>query len=192
MEYIGSDPFAAAVSRDDFKRAVHLTESHDDDDALIDGLILAATGVVEAATNRPMLSREYEFTCPPGDWRRWWFPCAPVSGVTEVAWRDGGEWAALSLDGVRLERAYDEPQLVLPTSYQASALGATEIRVRATCGTDNSALIGPLTQAVILVAKEWLDAGIAVDGAEAARLSFGARALIRQRTYRRPCVARAE
>ena len=46
-----------------------------------------------------------------------------------------------------------------------------------------------MSQAIILLAKEWLEAGIAVeDQFQAARLSFGVQRLIRQIRYRRPHV----
>lgn len=191
MQYIGETDYSSPVTSDEFKRAVHMGEDDTDDDALIDALILAATELVESATNRPMLPREYEFTAPAGDWLRWWFPVAPVASIIGVAWRDGGEWQDLDISSIKLERAHDEPQMVLPAEFIASSLGAAEIRVQAVAGFAAGKVPLRLKQAVILTVKDWLEAGIAVEQTEHLRVSFGCKLLIRQGRYARPMVTAA-
>ena len=188
MEYIGTADYASPVTRDEFKRAVHLSEDDTDDHELIDGLILAATELVETATNRPMLPREYRFALPGGDWRRWWFPAAPVAEVSGIEWRAGGEWQTLDPAACALEHGFDEPQLLLPTDYMASRLGALEMRVTAVAGFGTGAAPLRMKRAVIFIVKDWLDAGIAVDHSEHMRVSFGCKIIIKQARYRRPHV----
>lgn len=185
MRQIGEEGFASPVMRADFKRAVHLMEDDTDDDELIDALILAATEVVETATRRPMLPRTYEFTLPGDRWRRWWFPVTPVAEVVGLAWRFGADWQDLDPVRVHVEQAHDEPQLVLPADYGAPA-GVSEIRVQAVAGYPAGQVPGPLKQAVILVVKDWLEAGIALDQTEYLRVSFGCKMLMRQYRYARP------
>lgn len=185
MRYIGEEAFASPVTRAEFKRAVHLMADDTDDDDLIDALILAATEVVETATRRPMLARRYEFTIPAHGWRRWWFPVAPVTQVVGYAWRRGAEWQELDPALVHIEQAHDEPQLVVPAGYAAPA-GVSEIRVQAVAGYAAGQVLGPLKQAVILVVKDWLEAGIALDQTEYLRVSFGCKLLMRQYRYARP------
>lgn len=139
--------------------------------AALGGLIAAATDVVEAATNRPILTRTVEVQIPDGSWGEFWFPCAPVQGLVDA-------------DGADLVRAHDEPHLRLGTYNEA--------QVRAVVGYADPALAPrQLLQAIILLVGEWREAQISIgDAYQAPAISFGVHRLLRQVRYRRPRVVR--
>lgn len=179
--------FAVPVELGAFKRAVHLTEADTDDDALIAALLLAATEVVEAATRRITAPRSIEFVLPCASWRRWWFPVVPVAELTKLEYREaGGDWVELDKTQADLQCANDEPQLVIPAGFDPMALGAAEMRVTATVGTAKPHARSK--QAIILIAKEWLEAGIAIEEAPRSALSFGPQRMLGQMKYGRPQV----
>lgn len=155
---------------DQFRRAASFDGEEDDDTIAM--FIEAATDVVETATRRPLMPRDVEFAVPEGDWQEWWLPVAPVLSVLDAG---AGE----------LRNAFDEPRLL-----RGSGLGAT-LRVRV--GYEIRDQVPPaLVNAVILLAKEWLDFGMALpgDGSALPPLSFGAIRLIKQRRYKRPMEVR--
>ncbi len=181
----------AAVTVAEFKRAVHIVEGVTDDDVLIAALLAAAQAVVETGARRLLTPRGVQFQYR-GAWaQRWWAPVAPVTAVSEVAWQDAaGAWTPLAPGSWRLEMPHDEPQLVYSDAAFAGVTDqAAPVRVTAQAGSAAGQAPEALRQAVILIAKEWLDQGIAVGEAQGpqAPLSFGARALIRQGRYLRPC-----
>lgn len=172
------------VTKSEFKRAIHMLEIETDDDDLIDGLITSATAVVDTATAHPMAAADFEFDAPVGCWRRWWLPVRPVNSVTKVEWQDAdGVWQGAGTGGAQLLRPHDEPQLVVPADLAATLRTAQAVRVTANAG---GAPTLQHRQAVIMLVKEWRDAGIALDGVVPAELSFPIRALIKQVRYRRP------
>ncbi|EBA11789.1 hypothetical protein [Roseobacter sp. CCS2] len=185
MRYIGAAVIASVVTVLDFKRAIHLTPDDADDDVLIAAYLLAAQELVETAIACPLAPRPYEFTAPACAWSAWWFPVRPVVSLDEMAVRDeAGIWAELDTAEAFVVQMYDEPRLVVPDAIIAELRCATEVRVRATAGID--ARVQRAEQAIILTVKEWLDAGISIDGAEPPKMTFGAHNLIRQVRYRRP------
>jgi len=173
-----------AVTADIFKQSTHLMLDDASDDALIDGLLLAAQGVVEAGSNRPLTPRTAELHFRAGCGLRWWFPCAPVESVSALHWLDAGVWQELSLDGVWLERGHDEPQMVLPGSMWEGVSDGADVRVTASIG--HQVAPQPLVQAMILIAADWYEAGINPDKADEIQVAFGARALMKQSRYDRP------
>ncbi|KPU83703.1 hypothetical protein JI58_07960 [Marinosulfonomonas sp. PRT-SC04] len=188
MKYIGTAALAGAVTAADFKAAIHLTIDESDDDALIGAYLAAATEVVETAARRPLLQRPVEFSVANGGWLRWWFPVAPVTEITAVSYHTGdGVWVDLDLAGVRLAMGHDEPQMLLSSDLGSILSNAVEIRVQATVGHDQAAVPLGLRQAIILITKDWYDAGISVEETEYLKVSFGCRALIKQARYQRPC-----
>lgn len=172
-----------AVTRSEWKRAVHIDHVHED--ALIDAYLVAAQEVVETATRRPLLPRAVEFNWRALSSARWWFPVAPVQSLTAVAVQVvDGSFFDIDAGLVRLEQAHDEPQLVLlPGALDLLAEGGL-VRVRAEVG--DALPRAALKQAIILLAKDWYEAGIAVEKKEAMDVSFGCRALMRQSIYVRP------
>lgn len=188
MEFVGTGPLAPAVTVGEFKRAAFIEQSITDDDALIAAYIAAAEDVVSTGANRPLAVGDYRFVLPLGDWACWWFPCAPVEAVLSVERCDhGGNWEAVDPERFSLFSGYDEPQLRASDGVSGFGGDVTAARVTARVGrgtSDQTTL--SMRQAVILIAKEWLDAG---DGAETASRppSFAARALIKQKRYLRPC-----
>jgi len=174
-----------AVTAADFKRAIHFVEEDVSEDATFDGLLLAAQAVVEAGTNRPLTTRTAQLRCRSGCGLRWWLPCAPVSEVTKIEWLDTGTWQELPLDGVWLEQSFDEPQLVLPSGFWVGVSDGADIRITAEIG--HAAAPKPLAQAIILVASDWYEAGINAEKTSETQVSFGARALMKQARYARPC-----
>lgn len=174
-----------AVTVEEFKRAIHVRPEDTEDDSAFLGLLSAAQAVVETATNRPLTPRVALLSGRAGIGLRWWLPCAPVSAVTQMEWRNAGVWADLDLTGVYLEQGDDEPQLVFPAGFWDGVNDGAALRVTAAVG---GAIVPKLLwQAIILMASEWYEAGINPETGEAPRLSFGVRALIRQGRYKRPC-----
>nr|WP_232013487.1 hypothetical protein [Cereibacter sphaeroides] len=164
------EPPALAVSVEAFKRAVHLDGP--DDDLLIAELLAAATEVVETAVRRALMPRLVAFEIPAGRWSRWYFPLAPVIEVVEI-----------SDPAARLVRGFTEPALERPAATEGA------VSLTALCGHEDPARIPRgLCQAVILLAKEWHDAGIG-PAENAPPLSFGIQRLIRQARYARPMVS---
>jgi uncharacterized phiE125 gp8 family phage protein len=181
------DAVAQAVSRDDYKKSVHVTEDDIDDDDLFDLYLQGAQEVVEAATRRPMTQRSVEFQCRATGWRRWWFPVAPVADVTAIAWQnEAGAWVDLGVSGIRIEQAFDEPQLIVPASFFSTVTDGAAIRITATVGHEVADRPRQLAQAVIMIVKDWFEAGIAIEKKEFLDVSFGCRALIKQVRYVRP------
>lgn len=189
MQFVGTGPLTPAVTVAEFKRAVHIEQDIYDDDPLIAGLIAAAEDVVATAANCPLSVGVYRFDLPAGAWSRWWFPCAPVVAFLSIEVRDSlGVWSELQNSGFSLLSGYDEPQLVAPADWSGFDGLVSGVRVSARCGAVSTDLsTRSLRQAVILLAKEWFEEGLNVEGtAQTRRLSFGVRALINQKRYRRP------
>lgn len=179
------------VTLDEFKAAVPSAVS--DDDTGLTFLLSAAEDLVATAAAQPLTERAAEFIVHRGwDWRRWWFPVRPVKTLTGLATDDGaGGWTDRGTDGAWVELAWDQPQLVLSDDWAGIGADASLIRVQATVGRPDAQPPVRLKQAVILIAKEWYDAGIAVDPQDPPRLSFAASNLIRSVRYMRPDECRA-
>jgi len=178
-------PIAQAVTAGEFQRQTHILDA--DDDANIDALLFAAQGVVETATRRPMLPRAVQIQTRAGFGLRWFVPVAPASGLTAIDWQDAtGAWVALSLDGIRLEMAHDEPQVVFPSGFFDAVDDGAPLRLSMTVGAAADAMPPQLKQAVILLAKDWFEAGIAVEEKQFLNVSFGCKAIMRQVRYARP------
>lgn len=187
----GGVPEAVSVST--FKRATHFSGGDQDDDLSLAAYLAAAQEVVETASRRPIGARPVRFEVPlngeGAQALRWWFPVAPVEALTKVQGLVDGSWQDLDRTSVRLEFGYDEPQFVMPSGFLSA--GETALAVEATVGADGDARTAALKQAVILIAKSWFEAGISVGEVSEAEMSFGARALIRQARYKRPCIWRS-
>lgn len=180
---------AQAVDTVAFKRAVHIIEGVTDDDARIEQLLRSAQATVETATRRPMTARDVVIEARGKALARWWFPVCPVVSVAAVSLQAGdGTFAALDASAWRIDRAGDEPHLVFADGWFDGAAHAALIRIDARVGHEGGASWpAQLTEAVIMLGKEWLDAGIAMEQGQAAPpVSFGARALMRQVRYARP------
>ena len=186
MELTGDAP-ANAVSVEDFRRATGFIEPDAEADALIASYLAAAQQVVEAGTNRLLGRRSlrFSFRARPG-LLRWWFPCAPVVEVTSVKLLQGGAETILALPDLGLRMLAEEPQILFPVGAVPAGEPAV-IEVEAEAGAD--AVDPRSAQAIIMIAKEWRDANIAIDQPEAARLTFGARHLMKQNRYQRPDVS---
>jgi len=177
--------FDPAVSVDQFKRSRHILPDDVTDDVLFESLLVSAQDVVETGTNRPLTRRVVQIETRVGLGCRWYFPCAPVADITALAFQDSdGMWQNLPLDGVVLQRAFDEPQLVFPAGFASDAPDGAPLRVTANVGHD--VVPRPLAQGIILVAADWYEAGIDPDKDKHTKVTFGARALMKQRRYRRP------
>jgi uncharacterized phiE125 gp8 family phage protein len=174
---------AQAVSAEELKRARHLPMDAGDDE-MINAYLKAAQAVVETACGRMMGQRQVAFSVLVGDWRRWWFPVSPVVSLGAIEAFDGvSDWETLII-GARLQMIAKEPQLII-TSAGLPARGE-EIRITAMVGYDVGKWPLQMTQAVILIAGEWYEAGIAPEGAALSELSFTALRLIKQVRYMRP------
>jgi len=188
MRVIEEGEIPAGVTLEDFKRSVHIAAEDLDDDAALSLVLEASESVVATATGRPLTPRSVEFIVTRGSWCRWWFPVLPVEELTALAISDGaGGWLDQPLDGAWVQQSHDEPQLVLGSGWAGRAVAGDLLRIRATVGGADVPTLARLRQAIFLLAKEWFEAGIAVDGEQPPQLSFGVRLLMKQARYRRPC-----
>lgn len=182
MHVIGGE-VPVAVTVDEFKRATHFSGGDNDDDLSLAAYLSAAQEVVETATGRVVGARAVRFETQPQEGaRRWWFPVAPLGAVLKIETLEGAIWQEMELSDAQLLFAHDEPQLLFASDLPQGALA-----IEATVG-DNNGRDKALKQAMTLIAKSWFEAGIAIEEIKEPRLSFGARALIRQVRYRRPCI----
>ena len=174
-----------AVSVAEFKRATHFDADDASNDLLIASYLVAAQSVIEAATRRPMLPRAVEIQCRAVGWARWWFPVCPVAEVTGIAVQQAdGSWQDLAVTGVRLEMPGDEPQLVFPSGYWDAAADGAAVRITATVGAATMPM--QQSQAVILLANDWFQQGIAIEAITPEQAIFGVQRLIKQVRYLRP------
>ncbi|ARU02975.1 hypothetical protein [Yoonia vestfoldensis] len=175
----------AAVTPEEFRRAIHLEEPADD--LTIAGYLSAAQEVVETACRRPLLPRDVIIETRYLGGSCWWFPVAPVQSLTTVAAQaDDGSWTHLGTEGVVLLSAFDEPKLWIAEGYLADLRDGTALRVTASVGYLAGALRKGMCQAIIMLTKEWYDAGIALEQTDALKVSFGVERLIKQNRYKRP------
>ncbi|RAP39087.1 hypothetical protein BYZ73_21590, partial [Rhodovulum viride] len=134
---------------------------------------------------RPLTLRRVRFETAAGQGRRWWVPVAPARELLGVT-RSDGEMGEIPLDpgAARLLFADSEPQILFAEGALAAVPEGSPLAITLSVGPD---IVPPtLAQAVILIARDWLEAGIAIETVESPRIAFGARALIRQARYRRP------
>jgi uncharacterized phiE125 gp8 family phage protein len=186
MKHIGSD-IPAAVTAEEFKRATHFS-GDTDEDLMLTAYLGAAQQVIETAARRPIGARLVQFEIDLGpdeaSRTRWWFPVAPVLSLESVDLVRDGISEAIDLNVLVLEMPDTEPRLWFRSGLDFGG-GSNVLRVEAYVGAD-AAECKSLRQAIILIAKSWFEAGIAVEEVSEPRLSFGARALIRQMKYERP------
>lgn len=182
MKIIGN--FDPSVSADDFRRARHISP---DTDEAYNAVLASAEDVVTKASNLALTPRNVEFTVPVTGWRRWFIPTAPVNGLTSIETQDAdGVWQDQDVTAARLQRGHDAPQLVLPDTWAGWSECSDYLRIVLSVGYVENPPPG-LRQAIILMAAEFYEAGIAVDEVETHKLSFGAMKLIKQARYRRIC-----
>ncbi|MGB0661322.1 MAG: head-tail connector protein [Mangrovicoccus sp.] len=190
MRRLGSATLVLAVSVENFGQAMPWIEV--DDPLTVESYLYAAQEVVEVASRRPLTERavEIEFDLAEAHgFRRWWFPIAPVTEVTSVtAVQPLVAETVIDLDQVSLQRCHDEPQLWLTDAALAIAdpSKAQSVRVEATVGYAQGELPRGLAHAIILIVKEWYDAGVSIGDLTEASLSFSTKALIKQQRYYRP------
>lgn len=190
MRLLDNDPPALAVTVENFGKALPWIEV--DDPATVEIYLRAAQEVVEVASRRPLTSRAVEIEFDLGDaygFRRWWFPIAPVSAVTSItAVQPLVSETVIELDQASVQRGHDEPQLWFSDTALAIAdpCVAQTIKVQATVGYAAGTLPPALGQAIILIVKEWFDAGVSIGDIADASVSFNVKALIKQQRYFRP------
>ncbi len=188
MRVIETGDIAAGVDLADFKRSIHFQSEDAGDDAAPLLALESAEATVATATGRPLTPRRVEFVVTRGAWRRWWFPVLPVQGLVGLALDDGaGGWIDQPLSGAWVQQAHDEPQLVLGDAWAGHAVRSELLRVQANVGGTDAPTAKRLRQAIFLLAKEWLEAGISIENEDVPRMSFGVRLLMKQARYRRPC-----
>jgi len=116
-------------------------------------------------------------------------PVAPVETIDLLSYLDeNGDWIDLLAGDFTLSGHFDEPVLKLADGLRSTTLGSEQLRVQATVGYTGDTYPRAMKQAVILMVKEWFEAGIAVDEAVISKLSFGISTLIKQHRYARPLV----
>ncbi|MBL3571792.1 hypothetical protein BV509_12275 [Rhodovulum sulfidophilum] len=170
------------VSVEAYKRASHW--EGDADNSRIEACLAAAQSAVETATRRPLTPRRVCFETAAGQGRRWWVPVAPARDLLGVTWSGAAGDTALDAGAARLLFPDTEPQILFAEGALAAVPEGSPLAITLSVGPD---IVPPtLAQAVILIARDWLEAGIAIETVESPRIAFGARALIRQMRYRRP------
>lgn len=190
MQLIGSDPVELAVSVEEFGGSMPWIEA--DSTLTIEAYLRAAQSVVEVASRRILTPRSvaFEFDLSDADgFCRWWFPVAPIVEVTAIAAKHPLKAdVPVLLADVGLHRGFEEPQLVFDAPALAIACPglAESVRVEATVGYDTDPPREALKHAIILLVKEWYDAGVSIGELAEANVAFGVQALIRQRRYQRP------
>ncbi len=188
MRVIETDPIAPGVALEDFKKSIHFLVDDPEEEAALLLALESAEAAVATATGCPLTPRLVEFVVTRGGWRRWWFPMLPVQELVALALHDGeGGWIDQPLDGAWVQQAHDEPQLVLSDAWAGRSASGDLLRVQARVGGADVQTKARLRQAVILLAKEWFEAGISLDGEDVPRMSFGVHRLLKQARYRRPC-----
>jgi uncharacterized phiE125 gp8 family phage protein len=174
MEKLGE--IAPAVTVANFLAATHMPAAGGDEIA-IEIALNAAEAMVTTASGRPLTVGQYRFELPAG-WSRWWVPVLPVVQVVQIeAQDDVGVWSDLALGSAILRDAYSAPLL------EMEPVQASRLRITVEAGYAVNAP-AQLRQAIILLAKEWFDAGIAVEGQGKLEMNFGALRLVRQVRYR--------
>lgn len=181
METLNDGAESLVVSVVAFKRAIGIFDEDTDQDAAFEAYLGAAQAFVETAARRPLSLREVAFSVDGCHWLKWWFPVAPVAQILQLADVSNGSEVVIDPQVYYLESAFDEPRLCL-----RSAIDGTSFRVTAQVGYEVGQCPKPLMQAIILIAKEWFDAGQAIEGFDPPVLNFGAKTLIRQKRYARP------
>ena len=78
----------------------------------------------------------------------------------------------------------DEPQLVFPSGYWDAAADGAAVRITATVGAATMPM--QQSQAVILLANDWFQQGIAIEAITPEQAIFGVQRLIKQVRYLRP------
>lgn len=176
-----------AVDLADYKRSVHILPEDNFDDVLFTSYLMAAQSVVETGTRRPMSPRSVQIRARLVGVSRWWMPVCPVISLTTVSYTSAdGTQVAVDLANIRLEMADDEPQIVFAAGVWSDAPDDAVVTLTAQVGYQPEDLPPQLRQAVILIVKDWYDAGIAVEEKDHLAVSFGCKALMRQVRYAPP------
>ncbi len=189
MKYASSQPMPLMVSPEVFRRSIHLPADSSEDNDTLELLLQSAQQLVFSATGVVVGPLEYVFNLQCQGWSHWWFPVSAVEQVEGVRARTStGDWEVVPASDYRLLAGAHEPQL----RYLGGRLDYEEWEVSATVGVKGGVPeAATIRQAVILIAKEWFEAQIAVEETpELPRMSFGAQRLIRQIRYKRPGVVR--
>ncbi|WP_407496840.1 hypothetical protein [Pseudooceanicola sp. MF1-13] len=191
MRYVDDAEKPLLVSVEAFKSAVHIMADDLVDDTHLTLFLKAAQEAVETAVHIPAAPGLYEFDIgfSGGSWRRYWFPCRPVTELAKIEVNDAaGAWVEQDMTDVRLIAPHNEPQLLLPDGWSGWSEDVDRMRITATCGGACPAQMG---QAMILMVNDWLKAGIeAEERYETPIVAMGVHRLMRQVRYNRPCVTR--
>lgn len=165
-------PAASAVPLVEAK--AHLRVDHDEDDALIAGLVDAATGHLDGWTGvlgRALMPQVWEMTLdrfPRSEIR---LPLGPVASIVSISYDDSaGVEQVVESDQYRV----DARGWPAPVSGAAWPSTAGAVRVRWTAGTGCPA---PVKHAILLLVGHWYAAREAA-GAALAEMPFGVAALI--------------
>ena len=195
MRLLGNDQPPLALSVKEFERAAPWIEM-DDHYSTIEQYLKAAQEVIETASRRVLTPRavafDFELT-DRLDFSCWWFPVAPVTEVSEVqVAAPFSTPATFTSDDFHLVSGLSEPRLLLSDAIRAEICKseAGTMSVKATVGhaAPKVAPIKGLTNAMILVIKEWFDAGVSIGELSEIKGAFNAKALVKQSRYVRPKV----
>lgn len=128
-------PAIPAVSLETTKR--HLNVDHDDDDALIEVFISAATEHVQRFLGRALVDQVWELTIDEFPDEAIEIPLPPLIEVVSVKYDDGdGSEQTLATDSYTVDARQDEPSWVLPANdtWPTTFDGVNAVRVRFRAG----------------------------------------------------------
>lgn len=166
---------------------LHLRVDHDDDDAVIAGLIAAAVARLDGRDGilgRALASQTWDYCLPEFPTEEQGaiaLPLPPTVSVASVKYLDttGAEQTVSSSDYVVAEGGYGGA-IVLPLAYAwsiATAIRPDAVRVRFTAGY--ASVPKPIVQAVLLMVGDWYEQrGNALVGVSAAVMPIAVDALI--------------
>jgi uncharacterized phiE125 gp8 family phage protein len=146
-----SAPEIEPVSLEEVK--LHLRVDHDDDDALITGLIAAARGYAETVTRRALLTQSWELRFDDWPGRLFELPLPPLQAVEEISYLDETGAEHLVDEAVFGADVYAQPGRVYLKPGQSwpssSLLPASAVCVRFTAGWPNAAAVPAMIRAAI-------------------------------------------
>ncbi len=152
-----SPPASEAVTLSELK--AHLRVTHEDEDALIAGVLVAAARAVEARGGLALMPQQWRLSLdrPPAE--TIFFPFSPVASLDAVTVTDG-EGTPQAIDISLYEFAAGSPGRLRPAGpWPAPGIALDGVRLDFTAGyEDADAVPDPLKQAVKLLAAHFYEA----------------------------------
>lgn len=142
-------PSSEPITLDEAK--LHLRVDVDDDDALIQGLIVAARQSAEQITGRALMTQTWELALDRFD-NEIWLQLPPLQSVSSITYRDPDGVVQTLADTEYLVNDYKEPACIVPAygkCWPATRDQENAVQVRFVAGYANA---GAVPQAI----KQWM------------------------------------